>query len=65
MSGLRIVVTGACGFIGLNLCRYLSDRGYCVTAVYRAPRHDDLRSQQFYQLDLNDFSATQAMLVES
>jgi GDP-D-mannose 3',5'-epimerase len=29
----RILVTGAAGFIGHHLCRYLKERGYWVRAV--------------------------------
>lgn len=65
MSEVSVVVTGACGFIGVNLCRYLAERGYRVTAVDREPQHGALHCEQFYQLDLNDFGATSAMLMRS
>jgi nucleoside-diphosphate-sugar epimerase len=35
MAGLRVLVTGAGGFIGLNLCLYLSGNGYKVTGLDR------------------------------
>lgn len=37
----RVCVTGAAGFIGHHLCRYLKERGYWVRAVdYREPEDD-------------------------
>ncbi|MCS7252168.1 MAG: NAD-dependent epimerase/dehydratase family protein [Anaerolineae bacterium] len=32
---MRLLVTGATGFLGRNLCPYLIDRGYCVRALVR------------------------------
>lgn len=57
-----VVVTGACGFIGLNLCRHLAGRGYRVLAVDREPRNPSLRCDQFFQLDLKDYAATRDLL---
>jgi GDP-D-mannose 3',5'-epimerase len=39
----KVCVTGAAGFIGGHLCRYLKDRGYWVRAVdYTHPRYGDV-----------------------
>ncbi len=33
---MRILVTGATGFLGINLCNELVKRGYIVNALYRS-----------------------------
>src|SRR4030042_2873838 len=33
---MKVLVTGATGFIGINLCRELVRRGYVVNALYRS-----------------------------
>ncbi len=37
---MRILITGANGFAGSNLCKYFSDRGYDVVATYRNHKPD-------------------------
>jgi len=59
---LTVLVTGACGFIGLNLCRHLVERGHHVVAADRRTRPNELQCAAFHQIDLNDLKATEAML---
>lgn len=40
MSSYKVLVTGATGFVGLHLCRYLLDNGFTVKAVGRKPSID-------------------------
>lgn len=50
----RVVVTGAAGFIGHHLCRYLRARGYLVRGVdIRAPEHfsDQVADSQYFGPD--------------
>jgi nucleoside-diphosphate-sugar epimerase len=52
LSGQKIVVTGANGFIGAHLCRRLSAQGAEVHAVYRTLRPANLDVQRWWQADL-------------
>ena len=38
---MRCLVTGASGFIGQNLCKYLSDQGYQITTLGRTNLNGD------------------------
>jgi nucleoside-diphosphate-sugar epimerase len=59
---LKVIVTGACGFIGINLCLHLIESGYYVIAIDRRPGHADLQCDEFYRFDLNDYQETEALL---
>jgi len=37
---MKIVVTGASGFIGMNLCKYLNDQGHQVRAIIRSEQKE-------------------------
>ncbi len=52
VSGKRILVTGANGFIGAHLCRRLCQEGAEVHAVYRTRRPADAEGQRLWQADL-------------
>jgi len=55
--GLHVVVTGAGGFIGGFVARWLATRGYEVTAVSRRPMESQMRSSSattWRQADLAD-----------
>ncbi len=34
---MKVAITGATGFIGGNLCKYLGDKGHTVVALARSP----------------------------
>ena len=51
---MRCLVTGASGFIGQNLCKYLSDQGYQITTLGRTNLNGDhIESQAFGYLAIN------------
>lgn len=55
MSELRVLVTGAAGFIGQHCVRYLAARGWQVTAIDVHPPHDPVPAgAQFRIVDLCD-----------
>src|SRR5215510_2488673 len=50
---LRVLVTGAGGFIGHHLTNYLVDRGYWVRGVdIKMPEFEGTRANEFLLLDL-------------
>src|SRR5262252_3237020 len=53
VSGKRILVTGANGFIGAHLCRRLYHEGAEVHSVYRTKRPDNADGQRLWQADLS------------
>ena len=61
----RVLVTGAGGFIGHHLTKYLVDRGYWVRGVdIKGPEFEPSVAQEFAVLDLrrsgNCLAATRA-----
>jgi nucleoside-diphosphate-sugar epimerase len=49
----RVLVTGAGGFIGHHLCRYLADRGYTVRGIdITEPEFEPTAAHEFELLDL-------------
>lgn len=54
-DGLRVLVTGAGGFIGHHLVGFLKRQGYCVRGIdLRRPRYGDDESDEFHILDLRE-----------
>lgn len=53
----KVLVTGAGGFIGHHLCRYLRDKGYWVRGVdIKYPEFSDMEDfDEFRLLDMRDF----------
>ena len=52
----RVLVTGAGGFIGHHLAKYLVDKGYWVRGVdIKAPEYEDSACHEFEILDLRRF----------
>ena len=50
----KVLVTGAGGFIGHHLTKYLIDRGYFVRGVdIKAPEYEDTAANEFLFLDLS------------
>lgn len=55
MSGTRVLVTGAGGFIGHHLVSYLVAKGYCVRgADQKQPEYGETQAHDFLVADLRD-----------
>lgn len=49
---MKILITGAYGFVGTNLCRYLAERGHeCLALDIPPARRDDVPYKAFYTWD--------------
>lgn len=49
---MTILITGAYGFVGTNLCRYLADKGHtCLALDIPKARRDDVPYKAFYSWD--------------
>jgi len=60
LSGRRVLVTGARGFIGSHLCDRLSSEGAEVHAVSRYPVKEGVRGARWWQSDLLDLETSRA-----
>lgn len=63
---MRILITGAYGFVGTNLCRYLADRGHeCVALDIPEAKLGDVPYKMFYswnELDSIDWAGVDAVV---
>jgi UDP-glucose 4-epimerase len=64
LSGQKVVVTGANGFIGAHLCRRLSELGTEVHGVYRTHRPADVAAHRWWQADLAVMPQVKQILTE-
>src|ERR1041384_6022507 len=56
MSQIRVLVTGAGGFIGHHLVTYLVEKGYWVRGVdIKEPEYEPTRAHEFELLDLTNW----------
>ncbi len=55
MGQVKVLVTGAGGFIGHHLVRHLKEQGYWVRGVdVKAPQYEDSAADQYFRFDLRD-----------
>lgn len=59
LQGQKILVTGASGFLGMNLCRRLSGCGANVTGISRSPEPVESHCRQWLRADMSDIDAVQ------
>ncbi|MBK8267419.1 MAG: NAD-dependent epimerase/dehydratase family protein [Planctomycetes bacterium] len=62
LRSLRVLVTGASGFLGVSLCKRLIKAGAVVHAVTRRIRQSD--KIHWWQTDLVELDATRRLLSE-
>jgi UDP-glucose 4-epimerase len=60
----KILVTGASGFLGANLCQRFMHRGVEVHAVSRSKRNSESASVRWWQGDMADVEAVRRILYE-
>jgi nucleoside-diphosphate-sugar epimerase len=65
LSGQKVVVTGANGFIGAHLCHRLSEQGAEVHAVYRTRRPVNLSVHRWWQADLADLAQAKQIITSA
>jgi nucleoside-diphosphate-sugar epimerase len=59
----KILVTGASGFIGTHLCRFLRKNGAEVHAVSRTKHYDKIKDLYWWQADLTEVSIVREIFV--
>jgi len=62
LSGTRVLVTGASGFLGSHLVQRLRSAGAEIYALSRSPRESSERHLQWLSADLGDWRATSELL---
>jgi nucleoside-diphosphate-sugar epimerase len=62
LSGQRILVTGASGFIGTRLCRLLSNENVEIHALSRIKRFDKENNLRWWQGDITDITTVRELL---
>lgn len=62
LADLRVLVTGASGFLGLPLCQRLVEHGALVHAVSRANRNSGSDRLRWWQSNLEDVGAVRTLL---
>ncbi|MFC1771739.1 NAD-dependent epimerase/dehydratase family protein [Pseudomonadota bacterium] len=65
LAGKRVLVTGARGFIGANLCDALVVAGANVHAVSRVVKEDKSDNVRWWQGDLADFATAEHIFAEA
>ena len=49
---MKILITGAYGFVGVNLCKYLTEKGHeCIALDLQDARKNDVPYSWFYSWD--------------
>lgn len=61
-DGLKVLVTGASGFIGINLCRYLCKAGSQVHATSRTKQVTEPGGPTWWQGDLADLATARHLI---
>jgi UDP-glucose 4-epimerase len=62
LAGARVLVTGARGFLGGNLCARLAAEGAKVTAVSRVEQSDTAAGVQWCRCDVEDFAQAEQLV---
>ena len=64
---MKVLVTGACGFIGSHLTNFLTKKGFRVVALDVKPKSDcflNLKADRILQTDLRNWMSWQTILEE-
>jgi len=61
---IKIIITGASGFIGANLAQYYIDRGYEVLNIDHKPPHNKFQIKYWNNIDITDYSKLEDTIVK-
>lgn len=64
LSGCKVLVTGATGFLGSRLTARLCENGVVVHAVSRSQRHSESASLRWWQGEMSDIATVRRVLHE-